>query len=482
MKEIVIICLLHTSAAGDNENVLGTAKSLQNKLHINDANVTRLAVEPQTLESQISAVVQDHKANNFIVLGSGQKGYQSLIAIKQLKLGKKIYANWCGHQFFDFLKEPTTSLLDSVALPAYSLKPGMKEHFKTLGVKLKETVGVPHNTFSEDLKAEYSEAQNKITPAGAYLLVVLPGDAELPDVKDKSEKDKFKYFTVKEAENLADYIAQTAAKDKQFVIVTNGHRTGRRDPNTGREVNKHNANETMDPVSIAFCNRLEERLPAQKQGYQFFDFKNLDNGRIESYYKALLHLIKITQNSVVHIPGESTSRISEVVDNLPADKIIAFENGAMNENHKKHVEQIYQSGISVLHYEAGQYSLDPSKSILQRFISTRDADRVANSIITNYFQKEFMFGALATALVSAYFAPIYTLSASFGIFAANAYGTSNLIHPVVLASTVALGLYFSSSAFITSSLITYAAKANLDFVGSCFSTINERVMGIGITY
>jgi len=471
MKEIVIICLLHTGAAGDNENVLGTAKALQNKLHINGTNVIRLDVEPQTRESQISAVVQGHKANDFIILGSGQKGYHSLIAIKQLNLGKKIYANWCGHQFFDFLTEPTTSLLNSVALPASSLKPWMKHNFKTLRVKLKETEGVPHNTYGHDLEFEYLEAKNKITSANSYLLVILPGDAELPEVKDKTEKERFKYFKVKEAENLAEYIAQIAKESKQFVIVTNGHRTGRRDPNTGREVNKHYAIDPIDPVSQAFCNRLETRLSAKKQGFQFFDFKIHDGGRIESNYKALLYLVKITDNSVVYIPGESTSRISEVVDNLPADKIVIFENGAMNGNHKENIEKVYRSHIPVLQYRDEQYLLDVRRNnILQRFMSTRDADRVANSIITNFFQNEFMMGTLAAALVSAYFTPLHTLSASLGIFAANTFQA-----PVVLVGTAALGLYLSSGVFIASALITYAAKTNVDFIECCFSTINNRL-------
>lgn len=384
MKEIIIICLLYIHAGGDNRNVLGTANALQNKIPSSQEIIyisTDYKSDPEKHNLEVSNAFRKIKerhtaAKTYIALGAGEEGYYSLLTIKNIgnTLKENIYAHWSGHQVYNFITSPSTTLINSITMPSYAITEKTRTTLATFNVTLNETPGLPHNVTERDLEKEYLELKTEITPADKYLLIVLAGDAPNPN-------NEMLYFTKKEARKLAAYVAKQAIKNNQFILVTDGPRTGKYDHKTGKLTNRHKLAEPLNEVSEAFLTELSNSLPNKNKQYQFFSFKFLEAGKIQSAYKALLYVIKQTEGSVAYIPGESISMLAESIDNLPNSQIIAYENQAMNSNHDKYLEQIHQEGITLLRIKNNGYILEECHHKTQNKSIISDAERVADFII-----------------------------------------------------------------------------------------------------
>lgn len=351
------------------------------------------------------------------------------------------------------------------------MTPQIRKILNAHQVKFKEINSVPHNINSEDLAQDYSLLQSQIQMSPKYLMVILSGDAPAPG-------GEMKYFTQEQAQKFADYVARVAQANGQFIMVTNGPRTGKYDPVTKRVVNEHKEEEGIDEVSKAFCDRLAEVLPKGKKGFQFFDFKFLNNGKVQSSYKGLLHLIKITNDSVVYIPGESTSMISEAINNLPRDKVVIFETESMNENHKKHVQEVYKEGIGLVHYNDNHYMTEQRKRGSYNKPIVRDADKVAEFIISNYFEiNKLKIGVLASTILAAYFAPLPTAFAAAGIIAANVNTPAKQIVGCILAfaGTSVLHSPKLGLTFIASNAIFNIAKNSIMVVKPLADSISNDI-------
>ena len=240
-----------------------------------------------------------------------------------------------------------------VALPAHALN---QEDENLIGKKLLKTIGVAHNLTQEELLKEYEQKKSQkpedpipedpIPEASRYLMVVLGGDA--PDSTGKQN-----FYTPQEAQQLAEF-CNSKAEEGYFIIATNGPRTGLHNPQTSEKLNSHRvtilengeATYDLDEVSKAFCDKIKS------PDFKFFDFKFLPKG-VDSSYKALLYATSQKEGSLVLMPGESTSMISEACDFLKPQSVIIYKNGAMNQVHYDHVASVRQSN------KAGFLNLEP---------------------------------------------------------------------------------------------------------------------------
>ncbi|MGV2432706.1 MAG UNVERIFIED_CONTAM: hypothetical protein LVQ98_05200 [Rickettsiaceae bacterium] len=170
--------------------------------------------------------------------------------------------------------------------------------------------------------------KHKLPQSTKYLSIILPGDA--PD-----SRGKMLYFTPKDAEKLAKHIAKIAKKSGFVVLVTNGPRTGKHDPETGKELVVHQ-NNILDATSAKFIDILENN----KVLYKLFDFQKGQPSNKELIYGAVIY----NKDSKIFVPGESTSMVSEAVDIMPSYAVTIYHNAAMNDNHYKHVKAELRSG------------------------------------------------------------------------------------------------------------------------------------------
>lgn len=331
---IQIICLL-SSLIGDQHNAQGVARSIVSLYPSEPIFVTDVkASERDKAEGFISDFSADDKV---IVVGAGDDGLDAALALKADFKDRGVYVSWSGHQLPDGRE---ISSLDRVNLPK-----GVASHALKIVLRdcLTETTGVPHNLTKADVEAERLKWAGRIpTTHKKKLMVVLGGDAPLPD------KVTQKLYTVKEAEELADYVAYMARTGDYYIYATSGPRVGKFNPETGAEdetVHRGDkaVSEPTDPVSKAFVNRLKTAGFKVGRDFYFADFRY--GTPSISAYRALLGLLG--KSDVLMLPGESVSMFSETLG--VAKNRIGYKTGSMNKEHSKTFGQfLKESPIAVL--------------------------------------------------------------------------------------------------------------------------------------
>ncbi len=217
-------------------------------------------------------------------------------------------------------------------MPSHALD---KQNTKLAGVNtiLLTTNGVAHNMQVSDIESEYGAFKSMFSSFDKYLAVILAGDVP--------ENGTYHCYTNKEAEKLAEYVSNLALKNNYFVLVSNGPRTGKYDCQNNKELSVHEKDSIMDTVTSSFQRVLQEnRVP-----FKLFDFKK---GQ-PSMYKAILGAVLYNKHSLIIVPGESTSMVSETVDMLPAKTVTVYYNSTMNETHKRHIKNEFNEGrVSII--------------------------------------------------------------------------------------------------------------------------------------
>ncbi len=330
---IQIICLL-SGLIGDQYNAQGVARSIASLYPSETIFVTDVkASEVDKADALIKAFSDDDKV---IVVGAGDDGLDAALALKA-DFKDRVYVSWSGHQLPEGRE---ISSIDRVNLPK-----GVASHASkvVLGDRLTETTGVPHNLTKADLEAERLKWADRIpTTDKKKLVVVLGGDAPLADNATQ------KFYTVKEAEELADYVADLARSGDYYIYATSGPRVGKFN-HTTREEDKtvHRGDtpvsEPTDPVSEAFVNRLKSKGFEAGRDFYFADFRY--GSPSISAYRALLGLLG--ESDVLMLPGESVSMFSETLG--VANNRIGYITGSMNDGHYKTFGQFSkESPIAVL--------------------------------------------------------------------------------------------------------------------------------------
>ncbi len=343
MTTISIIALNDGQHAGDDNNALGIQRALQSRL-ISEGIDVIVSTSPITPESiiHLKTTFEQEADTQFIVVGAGVQCLEPLYQLKQAN--PNILTSWSGYQYFAELDEPKyQEKIDYIALPAHILTDEVKAKLSHNQEKVISTVGVPHNTRSETILAEYQKKKGSILEKDdipekdKYLFVILAGDAS-------DSTGKMNYFTEAEAFKLGQFSAQKAIREDRYILATN-------DPRTGKIELAHRVVHTktkmpldyqIDWVSQEF--NMGVKSITSDNIHTFYDFKFLAVDG-ESAYKSILGALNSDSSKhAVLVPGESTLMISEVCDLLPNSETFVYLNGAMNAEHRAFVDSVCAAG------------------------------------------------------------------------------------------------------------------------------------------
>ncbi|MCC8372249.1 MAG: hypothetical protein LN568_05960 [Rickettsia endosymbiont of Pseudomimeciton antennatum] len=345
IKKANLYIISDKAFVGDRSQLLGVTresekyfKSKSITLNVEEYDKSQL----ETIKDQISS-----DKNLAIIVSVGYYGIESITKLKSYpELAKKIIAVHLSHQLLDngtlshqqLVQEKRDNFFgaDIIALPSHTLD---KQNTKLTGVNtiLLTTNGVAHNMQLSDIESEYAAFKSMFSSfdksSDKYLAVILAGDVP--------ENGTYHCYTDKETEKLAEYVSNLALKNNYFVLVSNGPRTGKYDCQNNKELSVHEKDSIMDVVTSSFQGILQKnRVP-----FKLFDFKK---GQ-PSMYKAILGAILYNKHSLIIVPGESTSMVSETVDMLPAKTVTVYYNSTMNETHKRHIKNEFNEGrVSII--------------------------------------------------------------------------------------------------------------------------------------
>lgn len=182
-----IITLINNSNKGDDASAIATSSALQRSLNEAESISTICNVSTTNDLNLVQTMIAQQGSDQFIVIGSGSHMLPHLQSLKNLQ--PKITTGFAAHQIPSDINIYQANL-DLIAFPKHVLNKQIKTRF---GDKLIETVGVAHNLSQNDLDAEFKKRQSEIPAAEKYLLVILGGDAELPQKIDG--KAVYNYYT-----------------------------------------------------------------------------------------------------------------------------------------------------------------------------------------------------------------------------------------------------------------------------------------------
>jgi len=311
--------------AGDHNQALGIERAMNElsteKLTLEDIDTTKV-----TPAEVMKKVEHDLTTQKVVIVGIGEGGVKG---VQDLSPQKNLIIALTSHMLLkDYENSDLQNKVNYIALPAHV---SLLEK-KRIGNKLIETTGVSHNRQSLDVDKTYADYKKELPESDTYFAVVLGGDAPSPT-------KEIKHFTTFDADKLAQYVIAEVKKTNRQVLVLNGPRTGKYDEN-GQEIPTSHKNGSYDFVTAHFVKTLESGL--DKKNIKVLDFQFKDKPPFNTF-DLVLGALKEKEGTIL-VPGESTSMISEAVDNLPQGKVLIYENGAMNNVHTAHVNSELRAG------------------------------------------------------------------------------------------------------------------------------------------
>jgi len=363
--------LLYDGArAGEKNQVHGIARAL--KEHLPEDTVQKefdLKEKEAFLADAHENLFKEDSQNKGIILAAEVAGIDVL---RQLKPQKNVLITHSSHQFTkDHAR--LKDVADIVALPEYAVTAEVLKAIESPHTTLIQTAGVPHNLSPAAIEEAFQGNKGIIPPAPAYVGVILGGDAETPE-------GELRFYTAKEAKELAAYIAPQVKEKQSHLLILNGPRTGKHDQNTGKMIEGSHRDGTTDIITKTFKEDLQQQGLIEGKDFTLFDFQF---GKPSAYPVVLGALLKT--KGPIFVAGESTSMVSETADCLPKGLVTAFTNHAMNENHKKHCSSEKEAGrISILENTDGNWRLLEAKET-----SGLNSSRPASQIIAESIKKRF---------------------------------------------------------------------------------------------
>jgi len=342
---------------GDVASLKGAQRAITDKMSAAGWSVTPKNYSITDLNVMENDIEQSPNQN--ILLFANISGIDAINQLKKnVNLSKKALMLHLSHQVwgdkhYSLIKTSTNPLgADMVALPEHAISKNFLNKINKSQTKLIKTTGVCQNTLPEECSGEYEELKTLFPVASRYIVVMLGGDTQGPD-------GKWVHYSAAEAVNLAKEVATLALNDpEKKVIVLNGPRTGKFNPKL-EEQEVHNVGDALDSVTQAFMNGLRTS-GVPEENYKLFDFQR----ETPSMWKATLGLLNVNPTgSQLIIEGGSTASISQALAVLdPTVSVIAYEHGAMNPTHLKHIQSEYQSKrIGLLKKKGDLYASLPRK-------------------------------------------------------------------------------------------------------------------------
>lgn len=331
------------SFVGDRSQLLGVAGETTEYFKSKSLTVNTEEYDISQLKSLEEKIKNNNDLN--VLVSVGYYGIKSIMDLKKDKdIANKIIAVHLSHQLLDNgelshlqliqAKGNDTFGADIVVLPEHTLDQDLRKKLTGANTVLLSTRGVPHNLQLSGIETDYNQYKSQIPVNDKYLVVILAGDVPVG-------KDKYNCYITEEAEKLAMHVSDMALKNNYFVLIANGPRTGKYDCQAQNKRDVHSQNSTLDPITLGF----QQVLTKRNVSFKLFDFK-LNQ---PSMYKALLGVVLYNDHSLILVPGESTSMVSEITDTINGNKVIVYYTPTMNPEHIKHVQQEFGYGhVSVL--------------------------------------------------------------------------------------------------------------------------------------
>lgn len=400
--------LKNSSFAGEVEMLEGVASKLSHlaqRQGVSQEGKDRFSVEELDLKAQekggafnfgpLEALSKEGASRVF--LSSGLYGLEAFQKLRAQKT-QGIFV-WLSHQIIGNEKDPTALSLDKlvgvanfIVLPRHVMQDSSDPRVRSLKKALKETPftnlleikGVVHNWERQDLEESLKEFRGQIPPASKYMVVVLGGDVQQKDGKS------WKYYRKEEAENLGRYVVDKMREDSElFVLATNAPRTGKHDPDTGKETDAHQEGRPLDVVSQAFEDCIPE---AYKRRFKLYNFEFRKEQippekKKVTLFKSLVAVVKNTKGRIL-LPGESTTMISQVEDEIPRGDILLYAHGAMQEVHFSHVRDEQENGVSLLTKTEKGYAFEKGLTSFPQGASLESNAQMVANIIWKEVQKE----------------------------------------------------------------------------------------------
>ncbi len=270
-------------------------------------------------------------AEQSTIVTAGQFGID---LIKSGSIPAHVKVLLCTHQWFDVMSDLHNIY---ITMPEHAIDEAIKSIAVTNHLTIIPTLGVLHTMHKETLDAEDTSV---IHLRDAKVGVILGGDAEMPD-------GSWKVFSIENARNLAEEVAEFQKVTGCALLITNG-------PRTGKSPTAHRNGE-LDLVSSAFLTVLQAKGLKKGEAFEFFDFQfgQQPNQKPSSALKAIIKVILDNKGFMI-VPGESTTSISEMLAIMPA---AIYKNDAMNATHERYVDQLVQSNIVASWPEATDQAL-----------------------------------------------------------------------------------------------------------------------------
>jgi mitochondrial fission protein ELM1 len=326
-----VISIYNEGRIGDQSQVKGIKESLSKKF---GGNIDVVEFKDTQLEEIRSYLKENNKYK--VIIASGESGVKLYDSLKGSIDPKNTLATYSSHMpVKGYEKMLGTVKLWALPKHVVNAKFNILDKSDNLkGTKIVPVIGVPHNVTQEELRAEYTKYKDHFKNVkGDFVVVILGGDA--PD-----EDGKMRFYHNSEAMKLANVISTFANHKNLSVLVFNGPRTGLHDDNGKVDDNAHRTK--LDHVTNKFQEIITQNVPSDR--LFIYDFKHGE----PSLYKAGLGFA-LEKHAEVFVPGESTSMISEAVDNLSADEVIIVSNDAMNKTHEAHVRSVLDTGHAKLY-------------------------------------------------------------------------------------------------------------------------------------
>lgn len=336
----IVVQIYEEAAVGDKNQIVGVVNAL--KKHQKNFKIIDFPCSEKTDISKLINGISELKKDQLVVIGVGKTAFVVFdqLATKRVPVTKTLAL---GHQWTTAYSN-LLGKVDWIAVPDYAIPDLLPNTTRT---RIICTNGVSHAITQENLKSEYESYKEKLHLMADDRVIILGGDAPANDGVQKR-------FTEGDASELA--IAILNEKNVGNIYIVNGPRTGKFDKNL-MEIKNIHKDERIDAVTTAFIETLKKRGVLENR-IKLYDFKF---GQ-KSLYIPLLAAAFVS-NASVWVPGESSSMICEAISVISPMNLIIYDNQAMNETHKKHVDNVYKQGRAK-HYSNGKIKTLAAKNVI----------------------------------------------------------------------------------------------------------------------
>jgi len=342
-----ILLLTNTNFVGDNNQLKGIQLAIQAKLK-------EQCEFQQIEESEFDANLLGEKD---IVLVSGSHGLIIADQIKQSKPGTKIV--WSGHQYFDEFNS-IKYFPDIVALPGTALSGSDKTEIKKR-TQLIVTAGVSHCVNDQTVTEDHVKFKGDLPDHARYpkqIGIILAGDAP-------TTEGKMLFFN---EENAIKQAAIISSRLKAYgynatdtaIMITNGPRTGKHNPDTGNAHNPepHRSGE-VDASSKAFLDAINEEMNQSQVFFYNFQFDG------PSAIKPMMKQVADSQAGLWFVSSESISALTEssfvLEKGIP---VVIYHPSSENPAHLAHAKDAVNQGFAV-DVANEEISFEPSKGKME---------------------------------------------------------------------------------------------------------------------